>query len=482
MNIQVASSYPQSVDTVVRFVKENTAPAYSCPTLQAAYDAAFGGDDTTLKANEVKTLRVKVENKFVNLVIVGFDCAKPTAMEDFRKAVAKVGATLNTLKSEVVAFDKLTNLVFTDKPEIARQFASVLPLCEYAFDKYLSKKSEIKAKTVYIISDEKVEDAVAEGVNIAKGIAIARDLTNEPAETLTPAELANRAVAYGKQYGFETQVFSAAECEKMGMGLFLAVGRASVNEPKFIVMRYNGGGSEVAKGVIGKGLTYDSGGLFLKPGAGMDGMKGDMAGSAAVIGAMCAIAANKVKKNVVTVVAACENLVDGTGYRNGDIFTGMGGKSVYIASTDAEGRLTMADAIAYIKQKEQVDSIIELSTLTGSCASFYGGVCAGVLTTTDELFDKIEKNTAVSGEKYGRMPTFDEYKEYIKSPIADLYNSSTAGAGGICAGMFLNEFADGTPFLHVDVAGVTFTKSAKDCQPVGGTGWGVKTVYNYIKA
>lgn len=482
MNIQVASSYPQSVDTVVRFVKENTAPAYSCPTLQAAYDAAFGGDDTTLKANEVKTLRVKVENKFVNLVIVGFDCAKPTAMEDFRKAVAKVGATLNTLKSEVVAFDKLTNLVFTDKSEIARQFASVLPLCEYAFDKYLSKKSEIKAKTVYIISDEKVEDAVAEGVNIANGIAIARDLTNEPAETLTPAELANRAVAYGKQYGFETQVFSAAECEKMGMGLFLAVGRASVNEPKFIVMRYNGGGSEVAKGVIGKGLTYDSGGLFLKPGAGMDGMKGDMAGSAAVIGAMCAIAANKVKKNVVTVVAACENLVDGTGYRNGDIFTGMGGKSVYIASTDAEGRLTMADAIAYMKQKEQVDSIIELSTLTGSCASFYGGVCAGVLTTTDELFDKIEKNTAISGEKYGRMPTFDEYKEYIKSPIADLYNSSTAGAGGICAGMFLNEFADGTPFLHVDVAGVTFTKSAKDCQPVGGTGWGVKTVYNYIKA
>lgn len=480
MNIKLVSKLDFPVDTVVRFVKFNTAPNFTCTELQAAYDTAFGGDSTDLAVGEIKTLRLKVGTNFINLTIVGFDCSLPTAFDDFRRATAKLGTVLNELKSKNVFVDKLMNLIFADKCEIMRQFTSVLPLCEYSFDTYLSKKSDIPEKTIYILAESEHESAAKEGEMLARGICIARDFVNEPAETLTPAELAARAVAFGKEFGFDAQIYDKKACEELGMGLFLAVGRASVNEPKLIVMRYNGGGNEAPLGIVGKGLTYDSGGLALKQTAGMLTMKSDMAGSAATIGAMCAIAAQKLPKNVVAVVAACENLVDGTGYRNGDIFTGMAGKSVLIGSTDAEGRLTMADAITYIVRKENVSSIVELSTLTGSCAGFFGKVCAGALSTDDALFAKAD-NAQITGEKYGRMPAYDEYREFIKPTIADLYNTSLNGAGGICAGLFLDEFREGVPFLHLDIAGTTFASAKSDCQPEGGTGFGVKTVYEYVK-
>ena len=477
----MVNSCPQNVDTVIRYAKFDAPIKFSCPVLQEAFDNSYGGDDLKLQPGTVKNLRLKVADKFVNLIIVGFDCSMgEKALDVFKKATLKVGALLNELKAEVIFWDKFTGMYFIDKNEIARQMSSLLPLCDYAFDKYLTKKADFTNKEIHVYADEDISAALAEGANIAKGIMIARDLVNEPAEVLTPAEMAKRVTEYGREFGFEVEVFDKKACEEMGMNAFLTVGRASVNEPKLIVMRYNGG-EGVAKGVIGKGLCYDSGGLHLKPGAGMDAMKGDMAGSAAVIGAMCSIAMNKLPKNVVTVVAACENVIDGSGYRNGDIVHTMAGKSVYVASTDAEGRLTLADAITYMVRKENVDSIIELSTLTGSCANFFSNVCCGVLTTDDSLFEQLASKSFVSGEKYARLPVFDEYREFIKSDIADLYNSSSNGAGGICAGLFLDEFKEDKPFMHLDVAGVTYSKAKKDGQPSGGTGFGVKSVYNYIK-
>ncbi|MBE5971900.1 MAG: leucyl aminopeptidase [Lachnoclostridium sp.] len=481
MNFKMVTSCPQNVDTIVRYTKYDAAPTFSDPAIQAAFDAALGGDDFGLEPGTVKTFRMKLEDRFVNLILVGFNCKLyEKALPIFRKATLKVGVKLNELKSKVVFVDNFTSMFFIEKAEIARQFASTLPLCDYAFDKYMIKKAGYTEKEIHVFANEDIAAALEEGANIAKGICIARDLVNEPAEVLTPAELAARTVAFGKEYGFEVEVFDKAACEEFGMHAFLTVGRASINEPKLIVMRYNGG-EGVAKGVIGKGLCYDSGGLFLKQGANMHAMKGDMAGSAAVIGAMCSIAMNKLPKNVVTVVAACENMVDGAGYRNGDIVHTMAGKSVFIHSTDAEGRLTLADAMTYMIRKENVDSIIELSTLTGSCSNFFSDVCAGVLTTDDNMFEQIAVHSDIAGEKYARLPHFDEYREFIKSDIADLYNSSTNGAGGICAGLFLDEFKEDKPFMHIDVAGVTFAKSKKDGYPKGGTGYGVKTVYNYIK-
>lgn len=484
MTFKMVSSCPENVDTIVRYMRYDAAPTFSCPLIQEAFDRALGGDDFCMKAGDVKSFRMKLSDRFVNLILIGFDCTlKEKAIPIFRKATLKMGTLLNELKAQKIFVDYFTNLHFMEKKEdMAHLLASTLPLSDYAFDKYLTKKAGYTEKEISIYADKEwdIEAALEEGANLAEGICIARDLVNEPAEVLTPAELADRTAAYGRKYGFEVEIFDKKACEGLHMDAFLAVGRASVNEPKLIVMRYNGGEGD-AKGVIGKGLCYDSGGLYLKQGPGMVTMKGDMAGSAAVIGAMCSIAMNRLKKNVVAVVAACENLVDGAGYKNGDILNTMAGKSVFVASTDAEGRLTLADAITYMVRKEKVDSIIELSTLTGSCANFLSNVCCGVLTTDDEMFRQIESHSALSGEKYCRLPYFDEYREFIKSDIADLYNSSENGAGGICAGLFLDEFKEDKPFMHLDVAGLTFAKTKKDGFPKGATGYGVTTVYHYIK-
>ena len=481
MKLIMSESCQVKLDTVVQFVKVDTAPVFTCPKLQEAYDAAYAGDDTSLKAGAFKTLRLRANDMFVNVILIAFDCSSKKAFDDFKKATFKLGTKLNELKATNVVIDKLTDLVFASKEEILLQFASNLPLCDYAFDKYLIKKAGYTDKTVTIIGDESLQPALDEGKTIADGVIIARDLVNEPAEVLTSPEYADRVVTLGKEYGFETEIFSKDKIEEFGMGAFLAVARASIHEPKLIVMRYNGGGDEIAKGLIGKGVCYDTGGLGIKNTAGMATMKGDMAGSAAVVGAMCAIAKNKLEKNVVAVIAACENVIAGNAYRNGDLVHTMAGKSVYVASTDAEGRLTLADAITYMIRKEKVDSIVELSTLTGTNAMFYSGVCCSMLTTSDELFNSVNAVSKVACEKYDRVPHFDEFREFIKHDIADLYNSSTKGAGCITAGLFLDEFSEDMPYMHVDVAGNTFNSAKKDGEPAGGNGFGVKTLYHYIK-
>ena len=485
MIFKTVTSCPQDIDTIVSYMQYDDIPDFSDAALQEAYDLALGGDALNLSAGNVKSFRIRYTGKFVNLILVAFDFATENEFDDFRKVTLKLGTKLNEVKAEKIYVEGLN--YFENNSEIAFQFSSTLPLCDYAFDKYKEKKSDYTAKELLVFSNtntsQAINNSLLEGLNLAEGICIARNLTNEPSDVLTPSELADRTVLYGQKYGFDVEVFDKDECEKLGMSAFLTVSRGSAYEPKMIVMRYNGDSStSISQGVIGKGLCYDSGGLYLKPGASMEHSKADMAGGAAVIGAMCAIAMNKLPKNVTAVVAACENMLDGNGYRNGDIVHTMSGKSVFVGSTDAEGRLTLADAITYMIRHENVDSIIELSTLTGSCANFFGDICCGVLTTDDELFAKLSACSEVSGEKYWRLPHFDEYREFIKSDIADLHNTSTSGAGGICAGLFLDEFKENTPFLHLDVAGMTFSKKKKEGFPKGGTGYGVKTVYQYIKS
>lgn len=485
MKFKAITSYPQNIDTIVHFFQYDKSPAFSNAQIQDAFNIFFGEDKLAYNSGDLRLLRMKLSDSFVNLILIAFDLeTSEIGLNSFRKMILKLGTKLNELKAEHIFIDNLESLIFSNKDEIALQLASTLPLCDYTFDKYKEKKTEYTEKEIYIFTGDinTIKNALSEGYNIAQGIHIARDLTNEPSDVLTPAELANRVVSYGKEFGFNVEVFDKEACEDFGMKALLTVARGSACEPRLIVMRYHGNNtSNACEGVIGKGLCYDSGGLFLKPGASMEHSKADMAGGAAVIGAMCALALNKIQKNVVAVVAACENMLDGKSYRNGDIVQTMAGKSVFVGSTDAEGRLTLADAITYIIRYENVDNIIELSTLTGSCANFFGDVCCGVLTTEDALFKKLASVSQISGEKYWRIPHYDEFREYIKSDIADLHNTSTYGAGGICAGLFLDEFKEDKPFIHLDVAGMTFTKKNCDGYPKGGTGYGVKTLYHYIK-
>jgi len=262
----------------------------------------------------------------------------------------------------------------------------------------------------------------------------------------------------------------------------LSVAKGSSLEPRFIIMRYHGGSDGQAPiAFVGKGITYDSGGLAIKTGGGMTSMRFDMNGAAAVIGAMCAISRMQLQKNVVAVVAACENAVDANSYRNGDVLASMNGQTVFVQNTDAEGRLTMADAITYCVRKEHPSEILEVAGLTGSVCNFFGSVCAAALTRQQELFDRIADLMPTTGEKYAQMPAFPEYRQLLKCPYADLNNSPAGGPGGILAGLFLDAFSEDVPFLHVDFGAMPFTSQKSDCQGAGGTGFGVKTLYHYVK-
>ena len=322
---------------------------------------------------------------------------------------------------------------------------------DYKFDKYMSEKKDKKLNIYYFM--EKNDINIIEGKELGKIINIVRDLINEPACVITPEKLAEEAEKLGKEFGFEVEIMDEKEAEKLGMKAFLAVGRASINRPKVIVMRYNGDSeSEKRIGLVGKGLTYDTGGLSLKPTSSMLDMKTDMGGAATVIGTMCALGKMKIRRNVTAVVAACENAIGSNAYRPGDIIGSMNGKTIEITNTDAEGRLTLADALTYIIRKENVDEVIDAATLTGAIMVALGDNVTGVFSNSDENYKKLEAAGKYWGEKYWQMPIFEEYRDIIKSDVADLKNSAGRLAGSITAAKFLEEFIEEKPWMHLDSA------------------------------
>jgi len=372
-------------------------------------------------------------------------------------------------------------VTFAAEQELLEQAACTLPLCEYTFDRYLSKKAARREYQITVLANPEYQDALAEGKSLAESVCTARDLVNEMADIMTPEELALRCQKLGEEKGFSVKVLDEEDCEKAGMGLFLAVSKGSSLKPRLIVMSWNGGEMDQPPlGFVGKGITYDSGGLAIKT-SGMESMRFDMNGAAAVIGAMCSIAEQKLPYNVVGVVAACENMVDANSYRNGDVIRSMSGKTVFVRNTDAEGRLTMADAMTWCIRNCHPSELIEVAGLTGSVCSFYGDICAAALTADQDMFERVRQLQPLTGEKIAQMPYFEEYRELLKSPWADLNNSPANGPGGILAGFFLDSFREEVPFLHIDFGAMPFTKKTSDGQPEGATGFGVKTLYYYAK-
>lgn len=482
MHITISDRLSGQYDAVIRFLQAGSPVHFSDPGLQRAYAAVFSGDALTLEHKQLRTLRLPLHGGFSNVILVGFDSSVRAPFDDFRAASAAVGSELNRLKAVHVAIDRLDCVSFAAEQVLAGQLACTLPLSEYCFDYYLSEKSTHYSRTLTLLAAETCTDAVEEGLALAESICTARDLVNELADILTPEELARRAIACGQRCGFSVKTLDKAACETLGMGLFLAVAKGSPLPPRLIVMRWNGGASdEPPIGLVGKGITYDSGGLALKTSS-MESMRFDMNGAAAVIGAMCAIARQKLPCNVVAVVAACENAVDGCSYRNGDVLRSMNGKTVFVQNTDAEGRLSMADAMTYCIRTFHPSALIEVAGLTGSVCSFFGSVCAAALTNTPAMFEKIHALSSLTGEKYAAMPFYPEYREQLRSPYADLNNAPKGGPGGILAGFFLEAFCEQTPFLHVDFGAMPFTGKRSDGQPEGGTGFGVKTLYQYVRS
>ena len=368
---------------------------------------------------------------------------------------------------------------------ITKSIVQGVKLASYKFDKYKGNKEAYNPNVTIVGAPkeklEKMKLKIEEASNVADGIIVARDLVNEPANVLYPETLAKRAVEIGKESGFEVEVFDEKQIEDLGMKAFLEVGKGSVHKPRLIVMRYMGNeNSDERVGLIGKGLTFDTGGYSLKPSASMDTMKSDMGGAAAVIGTMQALAKNKVSKNVVAVVAACENAISGGSYKPGDIIGSMSGKTIEVLNTDAEGRLTLVDAITYIIEKENVDKVVDVATLTGAVLVALGTEITGVLSNNDEFYEELVVAARRSGEKFWRLPNDKCFKKLYKGDFAELKNTGGRFAGTITAGMFIEEFVQDKPWLHLDIAGTSWTDAANDSTPKGGTGAPVSTLYELV--
>lgn len=396
--------------------------------------------------------------------------------EALRRAFFTLGSRLNELKIEGVSLD----LGELSPGAVYEGFLQ----SGYFFDHYLSEKKERYLKEISFFVDEaKIRGVKASFDEIEKligGVFLARDLTNLAAMDLYPETLAQRAKEELEPLGVRVEIMGQDEIEKLGMEAFLAVSYGSDKEPKLIVMSYKNSDAQPLA-FVGKGLTYDSGGYSLKPAEGMRTMHGDMAGAAAVIGALKAIASAKLPTHVVAVVAATENLIDGGAYKTGDIIGSMAGKSIEVVNTDAEGRLTLADALYYTTTVLKPRYVIDAATLTGAMAVALGNLSAGAIYNDEALVQRLADAGKKMGEPVWALPNFDEYKEMNKSVFADIKNSGGRLGGGISAGMFLGEFVVDTPWVHVDIAGVSYEEKPRAYYPMGGTGYLVKTLYQLVK-
>lgn len=365
--------------------------------------------------------------------------------------------------------------------DCGKAIAEGLMIGGYEFANYKSSKQKgIKEFTIAECDSQKfaeAKDGFARGLLIGDTINFARDLVNEPAEKVTPEYLANLASELNLD---EVKIYEKIDIVNMQMGAFAAVGQGSVNPPKFIHMEYKPSKAKKKIVLIGKGITFDAGGLNLKTAASMSTMKNDMSGAAVVLSIMRNIKKLKPDAEVHGLIAACENMPSGSSYKQGDILTAMNGKTIEVDNTDAEGRLTLADALCYAQQLNP-DVIIDIATLTGACVTALGKVASAVLGNNDELIKKLIACGQKGGEKLWRMPFYQEYASSIKSDIADMKNCGNGKGGTTVAALFLSNFVNPkTPWGHIDIAGTAVIDEAVCEMPKGATGVGTRTLINYL--
>lgn len=402
------------------------------------------------------------------VLVVGFGKKEEFNAEKMREAVAKAVKKLQQIKAKKACFD------FDVNADYGKSAAIGALIADYGFDKY---KSEKKDRVDEITFANFSENDVKEGIIFGEAMKFTRDLANEPAQNATPTRLAEIAKNID---GIETKIYEKDECERMGMGAFLAVGQGSAQPPKFIHMKYTGKNPKKRIAIIGKGICFDSGGLDIKPASSMLTMKDDMSGAACVLGVMSALSRLQPDIEVHGLIAACENMPSGTSYKPGDILTAKNGKTIEVDNTDAEGRLTLADALCYASELN-VDEVIDIATLTGAVVVALGTFVTGIMGNDDDLIKRIIKTAEESGEKYWQLPMYKEYFNSLKSDIADMKNTGSRMGGASAAGVFLQEFVDGPKWAHIDIAGTAYLEKPQKEFVAGATGAGVRTLLNYIK-
>lgn len=358
-------------------------------------------------------------------------------------------------------------------------------LADYSFDKYHSDKKdspELKLGILTGVDQASFKKEEQYSLMMAKAVCSARDLINEPANVMTPSALADAAKAICDKNNIKCTILGKDDCTALGMNSFLAVAKGSKQQPQMIVMEYNGRVTDDEKiALIGKGITFDAGGYNLKPSAAMKGMQGDMAGAAAVIAAMGAIAEAKLGINVTAVIPACENLVSGKSMKPGDIVQSMNGQYIEVVNTDAEGRMALVDAITYAIRECGATSLVDVATLTGACEVALGCRYTGVFSNSDNLTSKLVQASVLAGENIWRLPLGDdEYKDLNRSSTADIANCGTQ-CGATAAARFLQAFVEKKPWVHLDIAGTSHSDSETEIYAEGGTGVAVMTLYELVK-
>lgn len=367
----------------------------------------------------------------------------------------------------------------------AQAITEAFCLASYTYEGYRQKpKQKLPFACVTLIATADSLAAAEQGRRVGEamswGTNLARDLVNMPGNYLPPEELKNQAVAVAERYGMEYEVLDRDMLKKLNMGGVLAVAQGSDQPPYVVVIKYQGRPTwERVIGLVGKGVTFDSGGISIKPVSGMHEMKSDMGGAAAVIGALEAIGRLKPQTNVLAVIGCVENMPAGAAYRPGDVVTTKSGRTVEIITTDAEGRLVLADCITYAKEAG-VECLIDVATLTGGVIVALGHVCTGAMSNNQPLMDEVLSCAEQSGERLWQLPTFAEYHELNKSNVADLKNSGGRYGQAIIGGVFLQVFAEETPWVHLDIAGTAYLNTAGDLHPVGATGVMTRTLTQFV--
>jgi leucyl aminopeptidase len=415
------------------------------------------------------------------LLLVGLGEKELFTPEKLRRAAATVARRARALGLQTAVFS-LPALPDTTIREVARTAAEGARLGLYRFDRHKSAADDQDLETFWLVADEgELEEATegAElGAKVAEGTVLARDLANEPSNVATPEYLAERARKISEKYGMELAVLDRAGIEEEGLTGLATVGRSASNEPYFIVLEHRRGGDSAPVVLVGKAVTFDSGGISRKPSAGMEDMKFDMSGGAAVLGAMETVGALELPLNVVALVPATENLPGGSAFKPGDVLQMHSGKTVEIVTTDAEGRLILADALSYARRYEP-SAVVDCATLTGACVVALGDHASGLMGNDEDLVAELQTAGETAGEKAWPLPLFDEYTEQIKGDTADIKNSGGRKGGALTAGAFLKEFAD-YPWAHLDVAGTAYGKKGNAYTTKGATGVPARLLVEFL--
>jgi leucyl aminopeptidase len=487
LSIQLVSGTPAESGADALVVAVFAGAVADSDALLGLEDALGGGLLSHLKASEfdgkldqlidVPTFgRVKARR----LLVVGLGAKADVDAARVRSALAAAvrAAQSSTTKSLALALP-------TPTPSL-RAVGEAVVLGAYKFARYFTgeRKPKVELGKVSVLIAGKISPEQKKqldlGVSIGHAVGIARDAVNEPPNELYPETLAQIAQGIGKEHGFKVKVLDKKGILAAGMHLHYAVGQGSTNEPRFIHLSYVPKKKKKKVVFVGKGLTFDSGGLCIKPAAGMGEMKSDMAGAAAVLGLMAAVGVIKPDIELHVLVGAAENMPDGSAYRPADVFSSLDGKTVEIINTDAEGRLVLADALAYAVSLKP-DVIVDAATLTGAALVALGKTCSAYYATDDKLAAMLEASAREAGESFWRMPLLDELSEQLKSDVADLKHTGDRWGGSITAALFLREFVGKVPWVHCDIAGPVLAERARGMYPKGGTGHAVLTFLSFVE-